>query len=118
MMRRCSFLLLAVLWASAPVLACLPSAAMTDAEMACCKKMAGNCDMASGSHSCCKTMLNTSNSVTAIAQNPQAHSSPAVSFAVASAFSSVSPGGANSTFRFMCSPLLISPPGSQQILRI
>ena len=43
------------LWTSVPVLACLPTAQMTQAEMACCKKMAGDCQMGSAQHSCCKT---------------------------------------------------------------
>jgi len=46
---------LALLWAANPALACLPSATMTKAEMACCKKMAGDCHMGAGQHSCCKT---------------------------------------------------------------
>jgi hypothetical protein len=46
---------LVFMWAAAPALACLPNAAMTQAEMACCKKMAGDCHMGAGDHSCCKT---------------------------------------------------------------
>jgi hypothetical protein len=34
---------LVVLWTVAPALACLPNRQMTQAEMDCCKKMAGDC---------------------------------------------------------------------------
>jgi len=52
---RSIFLLsLVTLWTAMPVLACLPRPAMTQAEMDCCKKMAGDCQMGSGHHSCCK----------------------------------------------------------------
>jgi hypothetical protein len=70
-MRRSISLLIAFLWLAAPVLACVPTAAMTDAEMACCKKMAGNCDMGTGNHSCCQNTMNRAPSVAAIAQSPQ-----------------------------------------------
>ena len=36
---------LVLLWMAMPALACLPNAAMTQVEMACCKKMAGDCHM-------------------------------------------------------------------------
>jgi hypothetical protein len=57
-MGRCRSMLVLVLvfaWTVNPALACLPTATMTRAEMACCKKMAGDCQMGSGRHSCCKT---------------------------------------------------------------
>ena len=43
-------------WVGSPALACLPNAQMTAAEMACCKKMAGDCHMGMGQHPCCKTV--------------------------------------------------------------
>jgi len=46
---------LAFTWTAVSALACLPNGAMTQAEMACCKKMAGDCHMGAGEHSCCKT---------------------------------------------------------------
>jgi hypothetical protein len=63
MMRRIMLVLAALIWVGAPVLACVPTAAMTDAEMACCKKMGGDCDMGTsnpekGNHSCCKHTMN------------------------------------------------------------
>ena len=48
-------LLLLFVWTALPVFACLPNATMTQAEMACCKKMAGDCHMGAAAHPCCKT---------------------------------------------------------------
>jgi hypothetical protein len=48
---------LVVLWMAMPALACLPNAAMTQAEMECCKKMAGDCHMGAAQHPCCKTTV-------------------------------------------------------------
>jgi hypothetical protein len=116
-MRRSMLLLLAFLWASAPVLACLRSAAMTDAEMACCKKMAGNCEMGAGNHSCCNTTMNTSQAVTATAQNPQVQL-PVVIVAVLLSFHSSSADGSSEGVHVAHSSIPISPPGLQPILRI
>jgi hypothetical protein len=55
-MARCRSILalsLVALWLAAPALACLPNAQMTPAEMACCKKMAGDCHMGAAQHPCC-----------------------------------------------------------------
>jgi hypothetical protein len=46
---------LLVVWTGIPALACLPNQGVTPAEMACCKKMAGDCQMGVGQHPCCKT---------------------------------------------------------------
>jgi hypothetical protein len=46
---------LVVLWTVAPALACLPNHQMTQAEMDCCKKMAGDCHRGASEHPCCKT---------------------------------------------------------------
>lgn len=46
---------LMVLWTVAPALACLPNHEMTQAEMDCCKKMAGDCHRGASQHPCCKT---------------------------------------------------------------
>jgi hypothetical protein len=51
-----------MLWTAMPALACLPTPAMTQAEMACCKKMAGDCQMGSDHHSCCKTEVRRTSS--------------------------------------------------------
>src|SRR3954447_1077807 len=57
-MARCRSMFVILLlfsWTAVPVFACLPNATMTQAEMACCKKMAGDCHMGVGAHPCCKT---------------------------------------------------------------
>jgi hypothetical protein len=43
---------------ASPLFACLPNSSMTPAEMECCKKMAGHCDMGGGNHKCCDTTVN------------------------------------------------------------
>lgn len=63
----------ALLWMSAPILACLPNGAMTPEEMACCQKMAGNCDMGGGNHKCCDTSVNHAPPSAALAQTSAAH---------------------------------------------
>lgn len=70
-MRSSIALLLAVLWLAAPVLACVPNAAMTDAEMACCQKMGGDCDMGTGNHACCKDIMRRAPGVATMAQTSQ-----------------------------------------------
>jgi hypothetical protein len=47
--------LLVFAWTAVPALACFPNPTMTQAEMACCKKMAGECHMGVGAHPCCRT---------------------------------------------------------------
>jgi len=116
-MRRFISLLLAFLWMAAPVLACVPTAAMTDAEMACCKKMAGNCDMGAGNHSCCNTTVNTSQAVTTTVQNPQAQL-PFIVVAVLLSFHSPTADVSSEGICFAHSSIPISPPGLQPILRI
>jgi hypothetical protein len=90
---------------------------MTDAEMACCKKMAGNCDMGAGNHSCCKTTVNVSQSMAALAQRQQAHILPLV-VAVPILLTDFKVDFASEDVRVTPSPIPISPPGSPSILRI
>jgi len=46
--------MLVLAWTLLPAIACAADfRSMTEPEMACCKKMAGKCDMGSGQHSCC-----------------------------------------------------------------
>src|SRR5215469_5183372 len=73
--------ILAAVWALALPLACLPNSSMTPAEMECCKKMAGNCDMGGGNHKCCDTTINHAAPSAAIVHDsaPQAHVLAAVS---------------------------------------
>src|SRR5215470_5363239 len=65
--------ILAAVWALALPLACLPNASMTPAEMECCKKMAGNCDMGGGNHKCCDTTINHAAPSAAIVHNTVPH---------------------------------------------
>jgi hypothetical protein len=114
--RRPILFVLAVLLAAAPLLACLPSPGMTDSEMACCKKMAGNCDMGMGNHSCCKTTVSTPQLV-AISHNPQVHQPDGV-VVVQTVFTNANAGLTSEVVGVVPSPIPISPPGSQSILRI
>jgi hypothetical protein len=90
---------------------------MTDAEMACCEKMAGNCDMGVGNHSCCKTTVSVSQSMAALAQHQKAHVPP-VLVAVAILLTGVRADFASEDVASKPSPIPISPPGSQSILKI
>ena len=60
---------LLVVWTAIPALACLPTQGMTQAEMACCKKMAGDCQKGAGQHPCCETSVNRTPSVAKIEGN-------------------------------------------------
>jgi hypothetical protein len=65
-MARCRSMLVFLLlfsWTAIPALACFPNASMTQAEMACCKKMAGDCHRGAGAHPCCKTNVERTTSV-------------------------------------------------------
>jgi hypothetical protein len=62
------FALLAV-WTGIPALACLPTQGMTQAEMDCCKKMAGDCQKGAGQHPCCKTSANRTPTVAKVERN-------------------------------------------------
>jgi hypothetical protein len=62
------------LWTGIPALACLPNPQMTPSEMACCKKMAGDCRMSNVEHPCCKTIYNAPASVASV--QPISHVPP------------------------------------------
>jgi len=64
---------LLVVWLAMPALACLPNLKMTDAEMACCKKMAGDCHMGANHHPCCERASNISTPVATVQPVPQVH---------------------------------------------
>jgi hypothetical protein len=75
-MLRCrSIVVLSLLavWLAIPALACLPNSQMTDAEMACCKKMAGDCHTGTGQHPCCKTVSNAPETIASIQPISQVH---------------------------------------------
>jgi hypothetical protein len=59
-------LVLVFAWTAAPALACTPNPTMTQAEMACCKKMAGDCHMGVAQHPCCKTTMQKAAPVAAL----------------------------------------------------
>ena len=64
LIRKVAVLVLAVLFAALPVVACaVPSAAMTPAERECCKKMAEQCghNGMAKSHSCCEPTATPAN---------------------------------------------------------
>jgi len=80
-MARCRsviVLVLLALWLAIPALACLPNPQMTAAEMACCKKMAGDCQMGIGQHPCCKTIASTPQPVASVQPIAPFHPSVAV----------------------------------------
>jgi hypothetical protein len=60
---------LLVLWTAIPALACLPTQSMTQAEMDCCKKMAGDCQKGAAQHPCCKTTVNRTPTVAKVESN-------------------------------------------------
>jgi hypothetical protein len=75
-MARCRSIIvlsLLALWLATPALACLPNTQMTPSEMACCKKMAGDCHMGVGQHPCCKTISNAPQPVASLQPVPQIH---------------------------------------------
>ena len=114
--RRPILFALAILLATVPLLSCLPTPSMTDAEMACCQKMAGNCDMGTGNHSCCKTTVSTPQLV-AIAHSPQNHQNHAL-VAVPIIFTDADIALTSRVVLVVPFAIPISPPGSQSILRI
>jgi hypothetical protein len=118
-MVRCRSIIvlsLLALWLATPALACLPGSQMTDAEMACCKKMAGNCHMGTGQHPCCKTVSTAPASIASIQPVSPFH----VGFAVIAAalvvdVSSVSQAEPEQIGLGLPPP---APPGHNSILRI
>lgn len=107
--------LIAFLWMSSPLLACLPSSSMTPAEMECCKKMAGACDMGSGRHSCCNTTTNHSSLKAAVTETVTLSMQPVCIPVAMARTAAVSAPRTELSLPFK---IPISPPGSSQILRI
>jgi len=63
------WLALAVLfaWTLLPAIACAADMSqMSEPEMACCKKMAGKCDMGAGQHSCCDQTVHSQDPTRAV----------------------------------------------------
>ncbi|MBS1839425.1 MAG: hypothetical protein JSS69_12845 [Acidobacteria bacterium] len=115
-MRRSLILGLVMLLATAPLLACLPTRGMSEAEMACCKKMAGNCDMGTGNHGCCKTTVSTPQ-LTAITHNVPIHQQDAL-VTLSPVLTNDDTGLTGEIVRVVSFSFPISPPGSSTILRI
>jgi hypothetical protein len=108
---------LLVVWTAIPALACLPTQGMTQAEMDCCKKMAGDCQKGAGQHPCCKTSVNLTQTVAEIEHNTsQVH--PYIQAAMletASLFEPVLSRAPNSEKLGLPPP---APPALNSILRI
>lgn len=64
--QRVLAFVLVLAWTAPTAFACLPSPQMTQAEMACCKKMAGDCRMGAGQHPCCKTVSSSPSPVASL----------------------------------------------------
>jgi hypothetical protein len=118
-MARCRLtivLSLLALWLAIPAFACLPNPRMTDAEMACCKKMVGDCRMGVGQHPCCKTVANAPQPVASIQPIAQIHPSAAVVAKIAvTLVPLVAESEATQAGLSLPPP---SPPGINPILRI
>jgi hypothetical protein len=109
-------LALLTLWMAVPVLACLPTHQMTQAEMACCKKMAGDCQMGSAKHPCCKTAPTVNAPVATVAPISQHHPSVAVvGFTPSFQFEPKAEGEVAQAHLGLPPP---APPGPNSILRI
>ena len=114
--RAIVVLCLLAVWTAAPLLACLPNHQVTQSEMACCKKMAGDCHMGSVQHPCCKTAPTVNAPVATI--KPIAHPHPSV--AVVS-FTSSFPVQLKAEGEIAQAHLGLpppAPPGPNSILRI
>ena len=105
---------LACLLAASSSLACLANSSMTPAEMECCKKMAGNCDMGGGNHKCCSTAVNHGNSAAVTAPGFFHHDSDVI--VVQTVYRPEV--GPRLTGKFSLEAISPSPPGSTIVLRI
>jgi hypothetical protein len=107
---------LLLVWTAMPALACLPNSQMTNAEMACCKKMAGDCHMGNVQHPCCKTVSNAPTPVASIQLISQVHPVFAVIGEIAIVDVAVLSKQESEQVRFGLPPP--APPGLNPILRI
>jgi len=90
---------------------------MTPAEMECCKKMAGNCDMGGGNHKCCDVTVNHAAPVAAIVHSSGLHAL-ALPMIVLDARTEIAPP--RLVERIISSSVVASPspPGSPIVLRL
>ena len=65
-LRQMLAFVLVLAWTAPTAFACLPNPRMTQSEMACCKKMAGDCRMSGEQHPCCKTVSNSPSRVASL----------------------------------------------------
>lgn len=107
---------LLALWTAVPVLACLPTQQMTQAEMACCKKMVGDCQMGSAQHPCCKTTPTIKAPVATVGALPQLHPSVALIAVTPGVQFALKTDGAFAQAQLGLPPP--SLPGTNSILRI
>ena len=106
-------------WTLLPAIACAADMRqMSEPEMACCKKMAGKCEMGTGQHSCCDQTVHSQDAARAIlTQTFQLQN--------AAAFSAVNIAAAELPLRTRFEEVRCndgsppeSPPGNINILRI
>ena len=115
--RRTIALFVALLGMASPLLACFPNPSMAPAEMECCKKMAGNCDMGGGNHKCCDVTVNHAAPVAAIVHSSSLHAL-ALPMILADVRTELAPPR---LVERVISPSVLaspSPPGSSTVLRI
>ena len=115
------WLALAVLfaWTLLPAIACAADMSqMSEPEMACCKKMAGKCDMGTGQHSCCDQTAHSQESTRAtLTQIFQLQNSLQLLSLTFNAAPEITPEAHSEVISNDGSPPE-SPPGSITILRI
>lgn len=107
---------LVTLWTVTPALACLPNQQMTSAEMACCKKMAGDCHMGPSAHPCCKTAPKANSSVAAVQPTADLYPGVVVEFS-SDSFHPAPLGGGEVAQLYLGLPPP-APPGPNFLLRI
>jgi hypothetical protein len=104
------------LWIGPPALACLPNAQMTAVEMACCKKMAGDCHMGIGQHPCCKMVSPTPSPVASV--QPSSHFHPSFAVAALTVTLEVAPVSTGESTEVHLGLPPPAPPAPNSILRI
>src|ERR1700722_4216912 len=118
-MARCRTVMvlgLLALWLAIPALACLPNSQMTAAEMACCKKMAGDCRMGAAQHPCCKTIANAPQAIASI--QPISQTQPSVAVVATVAILPLPPASGVESQQISLGLPPPGPPGLLSVLRI
>jgi hypothetical protein len=90
---------------------------MTPAEMECCKKMAGDCDMGGGDHKCCDKTVNHAAPTAVIANNVTSHMPALLMLVIDDRLDVPERQVVNEPFSFLTARSL-SPPGFSNVLRI